>query len=302
MEFYNSVQDYVEQQLGIREHQFIDWFEMCQRICKDKSLEGSFLGSYSLTTRNRKLTYVAEHHDWCKNPVSASTIARLILRSGLSLLGRRRIYWNRKSRPLLDIPQPLYCKPLEYGGRLTYVDISRAYYSIYRRMPMDISFQGLRVYSGETWFGDFLPKDLCDYKLVRNSLVGAFRALTQARIKDGKVDVKQNRNNLLSPEHWGYIAHLLHTLAWSAVNCGARYVNTDGAIFLRDEDAIAWSCQLNKWGLEPGIKCQGSGYIASIGNYRVGVQSGGRVNPKPLEFNNLIKPSPYVLGKWIEWM
>lgn len=297
----HTVGNYIEQQLALRQHEFTEWSDIIKRIPTDPNLEGAYFGSYSLTLANRQKTYVGTHHTWCKKPASASSVSRLILKSGLKLLGRKRIYWNMASRPLLDIPQPLYCKPIEFGGRLTYVDIAGAYYSIYSRLPFDLRFQGLRIYGGGIWFRDFLPADLYQHKTLRNALVGCLRQLTQARIKGGKMDVKQNRNVYLAPEHWGFMAHLLHTIAHSALDCGATYYNTDGAIFQHDESAIKWAQQLTDWGFTPNIKLQGSGYVHSIGHYKIAETAGGCLNSKPMEFNNLIDTSPYVLKRWLQW-
>lgn len=297
----NCVLDYIEQVLGARDHEFCNWAELAQRIPKDQELEGAYVGSYSLTYRNRKRTLVANHHNWCGLPVSAAAVARAILRTGLFLLKRRRILWTSKSLHLLTIPQPLYCRPVAAAQRLTYIDIKGAYYRIYRALPFDLRFQGLRAYGGSLWFSDFLPSDLNDYKICRNSLVGVFRAMQSSRVKAGRIESSANRNPLLSPEHWGFMAHLLHALAQSAIGQGACYYNTDGAIFERDEDAIRWSDYLVGRGFTPELKAQGSGYVASIGHYRIGATTGGCVNPQAISFNNLFTASPYVEERWEQW-
>lgn len=297
----NFVSEYVEQVFESREHLFCNWAELAQRIPKDQELEGAFVGSYSLTYRNRKKTLVASHHTWCGLPVSASSVARAILRTGLFLLRRRRILWTSKSLHLLSLPQPLFCRPVAEAHRLTYVDIKGAYYRIYRALPFDLRFQGLRAYGGSLWFRDFLPVDLNDYKICRNSLVGVLRAMQSSRIKAGRIESSANRNPLLSPEHWGFMAHLLHSLAQTAISCGACYYNTDGAIFEKDDDAIKWSNLLVDRGFTPELKAQGSGYVASIGHYRIGSTTGGCVNPTSLPFDNLFTPSPYTLERWEQW-
>lgn len=298
---YLLMEDAIDAQLAVRAHQFIDWAALIQQIPHDSTYEGAYLGTYSLTLRDKSRTFVATHHAWCDRPVSASSVARLILKSGLKLLGRKRIFWNLKSKDLLNIPQPMFCKPCEFSEYLVYVDIKRAYYDIYSKLPLDIRFQGLRAYGGQVWMSDFLPKDLADYKIVRNSLVGVLRALTGSRIKKGKVDSRPNRNPLLSPEHWGFIAHLLHALASSAYDFGAHYYNTDGAIFMSDDDAMKWVTLLTDLGFTPHIRAQGPGYIRSIGNYKIGAQLCGRANTKPIKSNNLIDFSPYILKRWVQW-
>ena len=189
-----------------------------------------------------------------------------------------------------------------FAPNLLYVDIAAAYYSIYSRLPFDIRFQGLRVYGGELLFRDFLPFDLKNYKLCRNVLVGILRSLESTRVLGGKLVKKPNRNPLLSPEHWGYIVHLLHFLAKQAIECGAIYYNTDGAIFQRDDDAIKWMALVQQLGLTPRLDAQGPGYVAAVGRYQVGTKRGGAVNGRLLPFDNLIEPSPYVEQRWIQWL
>ena len=301
-EIFNSVEDYINDQLNRRAHEFINWGEFIARIPYDRTLEGSYVGSYSVTLRNRSKTFVASHHDCAARPVSASTIARNILTTGLLLCVRKRFYWNRKSWRLLDIPQPLFCTPIAEARGLIYVDISGCYFNIYRKLPIDLWFQGLRIMGGEVWFKDFLPSDLQQYKLCRNSIVGVIRSLEASRIRSGKIEPEQNRNPLLNPMLWGFMAHLLHLFACAAVVNGAIYYNTDGAIFQNDEDAISWMSLINEWGLAPKLDAKGDGWVASIGNYRVGTKRGGRVNTKLLPFNNLITTKKNVVERWIQWM
>ena len=296
------LEHYIEQQLSLREHRYVNWGNLIKSLRHEPVFEGAYLGNYSLTTRKKDLTLISEFHTWCRKPASASAVARLVLRAGLDRLGRRRILWSRRSYPLLEIPQPLYCQPVSFAGRLTYVDISRCYFDLYSRLPFDIRFQGLRAFGGEFFFKDFLPRNIVEYKLCRNSLVGCMRSTTSARIKEGKQVVGPNYNPYLSPEHWGFMAHLLHTLAHQAVEYGACYYNTDGAIFTNDADATRWMQYVVDMGFTPHIKAQGSGSVWSVGNYQVGLEKGGRVNANASEFSNLISVSPYVGKRWLEWV
>lgn len=297
-----TTDDFARIQLSRRVHEFANWGDIARRISLDSSFEGAFTGSYSVTLRTQQFTYVASHHQWVGHPVSAGAVSRLILNEGLALLGRKRILWNMKSKPLLDIPHPLYCNPNGRIQDLIYIDIKGAYYNIYRRMPFDIQFQGLRVYGGEVWFADFLPSDWGDYKIARNTMIGVMRSKISSRVKDGKIKISGNRNNYLAPCHWGFIAHLLHTIAHKAISLGALYWNVDGAIFGDVDNALVFSDYLANIGFQSDIKGRGLGRVFSIGNYKVGSLRGGRVNPREHAYNNLIEPSPYVLQRWLEWI
>lgn len=297
-----TTDEYARIQLARRGHEFADWGDIAKQISSNPCFEGAFTGSYSVTLCSKRLTYVASHHQWAGVPVSAGAVSRLILNEGLSLLGRKRILWTMKSKPLLDIPHPLYCNPSTTTRDLIYIDIKGAYYNIYRRMPFDIQFQGLRVYGGEVWFVDFLPPDWGNFKEARNTMIGVMRSKVSSRVKDGKIKVSGNRNNYLAPCHWGFIAHLLHTIAHKAISLGAIYWNIDGAIFGDVNNALLFADYLTNIGLQSDIKARGYGRIYSIGNYQVGSTRGGRVNPREHPYNNLIEPSPYVLKRWLEWI
>ena len=297
-----TTHEYARIQLSRRAHTFADWGEIAKRISCDPTFDGAFAGSYSITLRSQQHTFVASHHQWLGVPVSASAVCRLVLGEGLKLLGRKRILWNTKSKFLLDVSHPLYCQPTERIEELIYLDIKGAYFNIYRRMPFDIKFQGLRVYGGELYFKNFLPPDWGDFKIARNAMIGIMRSKISSRVKDGKIKVSGNRNIYLAPCHWGFIAHLLHTIAHKAISLGALYWNIDGAIFRSADDAIRFGNWLNDLGFESAIKAHGMGQIFSIGNYQVGTSRGGCVNPRPAPYTNLIEPSPYVLQRWVEWM
>lgn len=286
-----TVQHFIADELASRPHEFVYWLDFIQRFETDTALEGAFIGSYSLTAPRLNKTFVATHHVWCERPASAASVARRILSHGLRLLKRKRIPWNRQAVPLLAIPHPLYCQPTITPHPMWYVDVSAAYYSIYSVMPFDFWFDGNYSLGGDLQFADFLPQDLDKYKLCRNSIVGVLRTTQSSRLRKGVVVGDRARNSLLSPYHWGFIAHLLHSLAHMAVKNNAIYYNTDGAIFLSEADAINWARQVSDYGFKTNIKQQGYGICWGIGRYKIGDDAVGAQHTACVATNNLITPS-----------
>lgn len=295
---YTSVAQAVSDELHSRPHEFAYWTDIAKRIQSDRAFEGAFVGTYSITVPKLNTTFVSNRHLWAEKPVSASSVARRLLYTGLPLLNRKRIPWNKRALPLLNIPHPLFCIPTMRCANLFYFDIKGAYYSIYSKLPLEFWFNGVRSLGGELRFGDFLPSDLRDYKLLRNCLVGCFRQTQSRRIRTGRVVIAHNFNALLSPYHWGFIAHLLHLIAQKAVDLGAIYYNTDGAIFTSLEDGLKWTRFVENLGLVPDLKQHGVGYVLGIGRYKIGVDTIGNIKSLPLPFSNLHTPGAKVLVDW----
>ena len=292
------VQDFVSQQLQLREHKWTDWVNLCHEVRENADYEGSFLGSYSLTSTKLKTTFVSDQHTWAGAPVSASSVARRILYSGLKLLNRKRIPWNKRAFPLLEIPQPLYCIPLEGMQTLYYWDITSCYYEIYRRLPFDFWFNGYHALGGELQFADFLPQDLKQFKLVRNSLIGVLRVRESTKIRNFRPISTPNKNPLLSPYHWGYIANLLHLFAHRARELGATYYNTDGAIFTDWKAGQQWAEFVLNAGFVPNLAQTGTGIVRGIGRYKIGADAVGAQLKCCRPTNNLIEVPPTVIKYW----
>ena len=292
------VQDFVQIQLNQRTHKWTDWVNLCHEVRQNPDYEGSFVGAYSLTSTKLKTTFVSDQHKWIDAPVSASSVARRILYSGLKQLNRKRIPWNKRAFKLLDIPQPLYCIPLEGMHELYYWDITSCYYEIYRRMPFDFWFNGHHALGGNLMFADFLPQDLRQYKLVRNSLIGVIRVRESTTIRNFRPVSKPNKNPLLSPYHWGYIANLLHLFANLARELGATYYNTDGAIFTNRQAGEQWAEFMLNAGFVPNLAQVGTGIVRGIGRYKIGRDAVGAQLKCCRPVNNLIEVDGSVFKYW----
>lgn len=297
-----NIAQFVKEELSTRPHTFAPWKEISIRIQSDPAFEGAFVGTYSLTAPKLNTTYVSNRHIWAGEPVSASSVARRILFSGLNLLGRKRIPWNKRALPLLKIPHPLYCVPSWTGQQLYYFDIKAAYYSIYSRLPFDLWFNGTRTVGGKVYFSDFLPSDLRTQKLLRNCIVGCLRSDLSSRVRSFRLVRRQNHNPLLSPYLWGYIASILHSIANKAIELGAVYYNTDGGIFNNLEDGLKWCKYVERLGFVPDLKQHGVGYVLGVGRYKIGADIIGNRTAIPAPFSNLQTIEPQVVTDWLKYL
>ena len=98
------------------------------------------------------------------------------------------------------------------------------------------------------------------------------------------------------------MVEILHLFAQLAIDYGAIYYNTDGAIFTKDEDALKWCDAISSFGLDTAIKAQGAGQVQGLGAYKIGQVGTIRLGAKPKHYNNLQKPNPYVIGMFDKLM
>lgn len=296
--FIDSLSYFAEAELNCRIHAWANFALIKERIRQERIFEGAYCGTYSLTVPRLKTTYVSQSHLWYGQPVSASAVARRILAHGLKQLNRKRIPWNKQVFPMLSLQQPMYAMPTDRVVDLYYFDIKSCFYAIYSRLTLDFWFHGNFAHWGDLRFTDFMPKDLVLYKLCRNSLVGVMRCATSHRVRGGKIVELNTTNSVLSPCHWGFIAHLLHAIAQYALLCGAIYYNTDGAIFPTLEAGLRWVDFVRSLGFTADLKAQGKGEIRAIGSYDIGLQRVGSRVTKKEPYNNLFAPSDKIIKDW----
>lgn len=294
------VEDVIKSELGSRSHEFTDWTELKRRVHCHGDYDGARLGSYSLTSLNKKITLISSYHLWDGRPVSASSIARRSLNIALAECNRKRFNWNRANFNLLDIPQALYCSPVSQPRNLIYGDIKSAYWSILRRLPTYLYFSPTAFTANADRLGDYLPADLGDFKLPRNCLIGAMRATNGLLVKQGKIVRVPTRNNLLSPSHWGFLTYFLHAIAQYAIHFGAVYYNTDGAIFTTTEDFLKWAQFIEGLGLQVAVKTSGQGICTGIGRYTFGSSFTRAGTGLPRSYSNIIFDNERIFELWMK--
>lgn len=178
----------------------------------------------------------------------------------------KRVGWFKGQIRLLDWRPPLYCNPVG-PGKFVQIDLTAAYWQIYRFLWLDTPFPG--GYGNKPLFD--VANRLENWKQARNSLVGVCRGRGAVAYKGQKrIDLK-TQNIWLSPGLWATMQAILNEVATVAVRSGAVYVNTDGYIF--PIHSSGWDL-FERW-LEANnfnwrVTTQGLGEIAGWCVYKVG--------------------------------
>jgi hypothetical protein len=198
---------------------------------------------------------------------------------------------------LLSRHAPLYFDFTLQGEDLTYVDLTRAYHSIYTRATLDVAYDGINVPRlGRTRFLD--SEDFKDERLFRNALLGSLRRKWRRGLDHGQpfrelVPAHDQRPNL-----WGLVMDCLELAAWEMRRLGAVYVHTDGYVFQHRDIAIAAQESLmEKFGLDSRLVINGPGIVTGLGRWRIAdTVHGPRVTPEPGRRIDTMQPVPSLLA------
>lgn len=192
---------------------------------------------------------------------------------------------------------PLYFDfPLQ-GEDLTYVDLTRAYWSIYTRATLDVAYDGINPPRlGRTRFLD--PDDFQDERLFRNALLGSLRRKWRRGLDHGQpfrelVPPRDQRPNL-----WGLVMDCLELAAWEMRKFGAVYVHTDGYVFAHRDIALAAQERLmERFGLDSRLVVNGRGIVTGLGRWEIAdVKHGPRIPPEPGRRIDTMQPVPDALA------
>ena len=218
-------------------------------------------------------------------PIMVEELARPWLRrvhaegAPSSGMGRGRVPWTRDAERFLELLPPKWWGGKAREGEWAYVDIRRAYPSLYGPLTLDMRFRP----SDETprlWWGGMEFAGLSDLWHLRDlhlACGGIFRATRVRYIQDGAVrDEPAPWNRFLAPDLWGVMMMSLHAVADEAVRShGCVQWNVDGGVFPRERAAgyIEWLA--DAWRLDARVKddCQGKGTIYGLGHYQIGAHS-----------------------------
>lgn len=230
--------------------------------------EDAIVGSGSIFCLRNRTIYLYPSHLIPGTLFTHQSIARKIMENALKMTGRKRFPTSRYFAEEGLLNPPIYAYPC--SGNLIYLDLKSAYYQIYQTMPIyTMKVRGRWNYA-PPFLRDYLPSDLENYKLVRNSIGGMWRANTCTRIKCGGLQRTKQNFPTTSFSNWTLLQEHLHALGHVAISFGAYYVNNDGWIFRERSPWEEFGEFLNEHGLEWEIKARGDGYIAGIGMYSIG--------------------------------
>lgn len=177
---------------------------------------------------------------------------------------------------LLARRPPLYFDEPVESDDLVYVDLDRAYWSIYTRTTLDVAYDGDSA--PRRGHVEFLDADeLGRHKLMRNGLLGLQHRTFRRGLDHGQPFREVVPSWRRRPDLWGLVMDAMTVLMWSARRAGAVYVHTDGAIFTSSGQATEWIDQLDQtYRITGSVRAEGPGFVRGLGRFRIGEQQAGR--------------------------
>jgi len=174
----------------------------------------------------------------------------------------------RAGRKILEsVKPPRFARPGVIEDAM-YMDIERAFYSIYKRLEWDIDVSlTARVFArGRLSLADF-PYPC--HRLARNTVIGLAISKFVMLWTDGIPQRFERRGGLWNPHLCAAIFLTLNCCAWKAIGLNARYFNQDGCIIAADR-AQEYAEYCARWGLRARPKAAGDSVVRAAGAYRVG--------------------------------
>lgn len=234
----------------------------------DPLFEGAIIGSYSIYNVRNRTCYVYQDRDSFKVPVSPTSVARKIIEGWLSFDNRKCYPKAMRDKEIPLLSAPLFAQP--YQGELIYLDLKKAFFQIYSKMPIYMGRIRGNWTISPPWIFPMLPCDLMTHKLTRNAIVGNWRATTITRIKSGRIVRQDSHVPTANFVAWNFVQSVLNYFADIALQCGAVYVHTDGYIFPNHSGYLDFEGHLSDLGFFLSVKGRGVGQIFGIGRYEVG--------------------------------
>ncbi|RUM31862.1 MAG: hypothetical protein DSY42_02070 [Aquifex sp.] len=194
--------------------------------------------------------------------------------------------WKKEQKELLEAEAriPQYVEPCRLENAL-YVDISGAYFTIYRRF-LYADYYPDKFLKIPSKVPDF--SDIRDFKLVRNSVFGLMRTTKGIQYTYSNAKLVNIKNPLYHPSLCLLTYDVLNAIALEMIErAGAVYVNTDGYIipFEKYEEAKEIA---EEWGFRLKIEGQGEAHVVAVGCYRVGAKIS-----EPYKQNRISQPRSF---------
>jgi hypothetical protein len=227
-------------------------------------------------------------------PYSPHELASVYLRRCVAASRARQAWASGAELGHLRIPHPLYWHGGEVRGDLVYLDLRRAYWSIYSRVgrldaPLIVRPDSVSIGRGMIALPD---ADMWrSTPLGRDAVVGIARATRFMELHRGEPTIREGPSRVTAPRLWRLLALVLHGVAAEMVALGAVCVHTDGYILPATCLPAARAC-VRSWGLEARVKGRGEGVVTGIGSYTVGGFASARLGPPRPAISNLLDLSP----------
>lgn len=210
-------------------------------------------------------------------------------------MAAKRIPWATEARGHLDTNPPLYfAGPSRTGlvGEWAYVDLVRAYPSIYEPLTVDLHFRPDDTIPrlGLGRFEWLWQDEVRDLKHMHRTIGGTIRATSLNVIDRGRPVVMHDTwrwSPFFAPDLWGVICWTLHVIAQMAVSdAGARMVNKDGYVVPIEQEQFLVD-MLREWGFDARTKARGPGTLWGVTSWQIGRHKTG-TTPKGLAMNTIM--------------
>lgn len=211
----------------------------------------------------------------------------------------KRIGWPGRMVKLLNLRPPFVYTGVARGD-LWLVDLSSAYWTIYRRLWLNVAFPRGRGTFSLMGVADHLK----DWKPARNAVIGICRSTRVTMYHHGKAKSLAIRNRFLSPALWGTVCQILQDVSYLEKPI---YVNTDGFVFDREQRMLNFCEQLQGLGFRYTIT-SGYGEISGWNSYQIGAKKTALYGTRPRlggrPFDNRLERRERSFVKWwskISW-
>lgn len=183
----------------------------------------------------------------------------------------KRIGVRTRDLSYLAIPHPIHYAGVSELPEAGLVDITACYFNLYRRLPLDLTYDPGRAFGlGRFWW--IGHPEMEGDKFGRNVALGITRARRFTMWEKGvRVEGSPWANRYLCPGQWGFIVDVLHTIAGEFVDRGGVHWHTDGGILPAGEAEGFRTWLAEMWGLDSTVE-YGSAHISGVGAWRIGEQ------------------------------
>lgn len=248
------------------------------------------IGSFTMTSDKERYT-VKHAADFIYGdfPVTAPELARDYL--DFRYPARLRASGEQAESYAQERFAPLYYRPM-VARCAHYVDLSGAFWWLMSVIGWNVDYlPGVFLSPGRA------PYDFPFYnnKLARNCLVTA-GLNNDLQIWTGhKIILQSTYNAHLNRGLYAAIMDILHLFGIAAVNLGAKYVNTDGAI-LPDNRVAEYLGYLDRFGAPYRLQHSGETIVTGVGSYRIGdFETGSFRHEYDAPMSNLVRPRGHIM-------
>lgn len=215
-------------------------------------------------------------------PYSPHELAGIYVREMVKASPARQAWASARELRDLAIPHPLYWCGVRTEGTLAYLDLTKAYWSLWSTIgsldrPVVVRPDDVIVGRGRIPLTD--AEMWRETSLGRDAVVGIARATRFTESRRGTLTHRTSPSRVTSPRLWLLMAMILHAVARDMVAMGALAIHTDGYVLPAETVESARTLLATDWGLAAKVKGRGPGVVSGIGSYDIAGYASAKVRP-----------------------